>query len=266
VLIDRLFRSEAPCLAGVDVLCQGGKVSGYYTPGTFQQYAIGAANYVTPIPDGIDSAAAAPILCAGVTVYVALKKVRAQAGDWVVISGAGGGLGHLATQYASRAMGFRVIAIDHGAKEAIVKECGAEHFVDLAAFPGDDGGAAIAAHVKQLTDGLGAHAVVVCTAANVAYAQSISFLRFNGTVVCVGMPEGDLAPIANSAPLQMIAGQYTITGSTVGNRRDAIEALQFLARGIIKVHYETKKLEDLTETFERIHRGDLHGRVVLDLS
>lgn len=227
---------------------------------------LGPAYYVTPIPEGVDSAAAAPMLCAGVTVYSALKKSRAQPGNWVVIAGAGGGLGHLATQIASRGMGFRVIGIDHSSKEAIVKASGAEHFVDLTKFPRDDNGAAIAAHVKQLAGGLGAHAVVVCTAANVAYAQSVSFLRFNGTVVCVGMPEGDMVPIATASPLALIVGQYTITGSAVGNRREAIEVLDFVARGVIKTHYETKKLEDLTETFERMEKGELQGRVVLDLS
>jgi propanol-preferring alcohol dehydrogenase len=206
------------------------------------------------------------MLCAGVTVYSALKKSRAQPGDWVVISGAGGGLGHLATQFASRGMGFRVIGIDHGSKEAFVKESGAEHFIDITKFPRDDNGAAIAAHVKQLAGGLGAHAVIVCTAANVAYAQSITFLRFNGTVVCVGMPEGEMLPVASSSPLLMISSQFTITGSAVGNRREAIEALDFVARGIVKTHYETKKLEDLTEVFEQMKEGTLQGRVVVELS
>lgn len=72
------------------------KISGYYTPGTFQQYVLGPANYVTPIPDGLDSAAAAPLLCAGVTVYAGLRKANAESGNYVVIMGAGGGLGHLA--------------------------------------------------------------------------------------------------------------------------------------------------------------------------
>lgn len=75
------------------------KVSGYYTPGTFQQYVLGPANYVTPIPDGLDSAAAAPLLCAGVTVYSALRKANAESGNYVIIMGAGGGLGHLGVSH-----------------------------------------------------------------------------------------------------------------------------------------------------------------------
>jgi propanol-preferring alcohol dehydrogenase len=83
------------CLAGHDGVCFNQKISGYYTPGTYQEYCLGPANYVTPIPDGLASDMAAPMLCAGVTVYSALRKSTAQAGDWVVIMGAGGGLGEL---------------------------------------------------------------------------------------------------------------------------------------------------------------------------
>ena len=89
------------CLAGHDGVCFNQKVSGYYHPGTFQQYAISQASYVTPIPDSLDSAAAAPLLCAGVTVYSALRKSNTVSGEYVVLLGAGGGLGHLACQIAS---------------------------------------------------------------------------------------------------------------------------------------------------------------------
>ncbi|KAL1968495.1 hypothetical protein VTN77DRAFT_1705 [Rasamsonia byssochlamydoides] len=254
------------CLSGSDGLCFDQKISGYYTPGTFQQYALGPANYVTPIPDGLSSADAAPMLCAGVTVYAALKRSKAQPGDWVVILGAGGGLGHLACQLASRGMGFRVIGIDHGGKEELVRASGAEHFVDVTKFASSKD-SDIASHVKSLTSGgLGAHAVIVCTAANSAYAQSVRFLRFNGTVVCVGIPEGDLLPIASAAPGPIVSGQYTITGSAVGNRKDALETMEYAARGILKAHYQIEKMENLTSVFERMNRGELQGRVVLDLS
>lgn len=83
------------CLSGHDGVCFNQKVSGYYTPGTFQQYVLGPADYVTPVPEGLDSAAAAPMLCAGVTVYAALRKSTAKSGDWVVLLGSGGGLGML---------------------------------------------------------------------------------------------------------------------------------------------------------------------------
>lgn len=255
-----------PCQAGSDGLCFNQRVSGYYTPGTFQQYTLGPANYVTPIPDGLDSEQAAPMLCAGVTVYAGIKRSNTRPGQWIVISGAGGGLGHLAVQLASRGMGLRVIGVDHGSKEELVKASGAEHFVDVTKFPSDDKGEAIGAHVRSLADGLGAHGVVVCTSSNAAYAQSLPFLRFNGTLVCVGIPEHEPQAIATAFPGSMIGKHYTITGSAVGNRMDAIETLGFAARGIIKSHSRTEKMEALTSIFEDMANGKVQGRVVLDLT
>ncbi|KAJ5528870.1 hypothetical protein N7527_002263 [Penicillium freii] len=255
-----------PCQASSDGLCFNQKVSGYYTPGTFQQYTLGPANYVTPIPDGLDSAEAAPLLCAGITVYSALKRSNAQPGQWVVVSGAGGGLGHLAVQLASRGMGLRVIGIDHGSKEGLVQESGAEHFVDITQFPRDDDGAALTKHVHSLADGLGAHAAIVCTAVNAAYAQALPLLRFNGTLVCVGLPENAPQAIATAFPVSMIGKQWTITGSAVGNRKEAIETMEFAARGVIKVHYRSEKMDALTGVFKEMEEGKLQGRVVLDLS
>lgn len=258
------YHSE-PCQAGSDGLCFNQKVSGYYTPGTFQQYTLGPANYVTPIPDGLDSAEAAPLLCAGVTVYSALKRSNARPGQWVVISGAGGGLGHIAVQLASRGMGLRVIGIDHGSKEELVKESGAEHFIDITQFPKDQG-ESLTKHVQSLTDGLGAHAAIVCTAANAAYAQALPLLRFNGTLVCVGIPENEPQAIATAFPFAMINKHATITGSAVGNRTEAIETMEFAARGIIKAHYRLEKMEALTDIFQEMAEGRVQGRVVLDLS
>ncbi|ESZ98269.1 putative alcohol dehydrogenase [Sclerotinia borealis F-4128] len=268
-----------PCLAGKDGVCFNQKISGYYYPGTFQQYALAPANYVTPIPDALDSKDAAPLLCAGVTTgrpppqvgeahrtfefrYSALRKSDAESGQWVVIAGAGGGLGHLACQIGSRGMAMRIIGIDHGSKEELVKECGAEVFIDLTKF--DD--KAIAEEVKRVTGGLGASAVIVCTASNRAYAQALSFLRFGGTLVCVGMPEGDSQPIATSFPAAMVAQEWKIKGSSVGNQREALEVLEMAARGIIKTRIRMEKMENLTEVFKEMSEGKMQGRVVLDLA
>lgn len=163
-------------------------------------------------------------------------------------------------------MGLRVIGIDHGSKEELVKSSGAEHFVDITKFPKDDQGAAMSKHVKSLADGLGVHAVIVCTAANAAYAQALPLLRFNGTVVCVGIPEHDPQAIATAFPSTFINSHATITGSAVGNRTEAIETLNFAARGVIKSHYRTEKMEALTSVFQEMEDGKLQGRVILDLS
>jgi propanol-preferring alcohol dehydrogenase len=264
------------CRAGMDASCFSGvslsdpeehphswptpqKVSGYYTPGTFQQYVLSPANYVTPIPDALDSAAAAPLLCAGVTVYAGLRKANAESGNFVVISGAGGGLGHLAVQFSARGIGHRVIGIDHSSKKDLVLESGAEHFIPV------DGTDDLAEAVKSLTNGLGAHAVVVCTASNAAYAGSVDLLRFGGRVVCVGIPEGDLVPIQSANPSVMVAKALEIVGSAVGTRKQAIETMEFAARGIVKTHFRTEKMDKLTSVFEEMHKGELKGRVVLEL-
>ncbi|KAI9731038.1 MAG: hypothetical protein M1834_005501 [Cirrosporium novae-zelandiae] len=250
------------CLEYEDGICFNQKISGYYTPGTFQQYVLGPANYITPIPEELSSADAAPMLCAGVTTYSALKKSGAKPGQWVIISGAGGGLGHIAVQLAAKGMGFRVLGIDHGSKAQFVKDSGAEAFIDITAHDDES----IVDEVKGHTGGLGAKAVIVCTASNRAYAQAIDMLRFGGTLVCVGMPEGDPVPIAKSYPAAMVFKHATITSSAVGDRMEAIEALDFAARGIVKTHHRIEKMEKLTEVFKEMEAQKLQGRVVLDLS
>jgi propanol-preferring alcohol dehydrogenase len=139
-------------------------------------------NHVTPIPKGISSAEAASILCAGVTTYRALKYSGAQHGDWVVLPGAGGGLGHLAVQYA-RARGLRVIAIDSGEeKRELCEKLGAEVWLDFAKTKD------IVSAIRDATDGLGAHAAVVTAATGAAYQQAIDYLRPGGTLMAVGLP------------------------------------------------------------------------------
>ncbi|EXJ78133.1 alcohol dehydrogenase [Capronia epimyces CBS 606.96] len=232
----------APCLAGVDGLCINSTVSGYFRPGTFQQYVVGAADYVTPIPEGLSSASAAPMLCAGVTMYDALKKAQVKGGEWVVISGAGGGLGHIGVQIAARGLGLRVIGIDHGSKRGLVEASGAEHFLDFQQFAGDD----IVAEVVRLT-GIGAHAALVANTSNKVYEQALHYLRFNGTLVCVGVPEGVAQPIASCKPGYLMVRQLTVAGACVGNRRDAQEVLDFAARGVVDPHHTLVHLDKLTE-------------------
>lgn len=128
-------------------------------------------------------------------------------------------------------MGFRMIGIDAGEKEELAKTCGAEFFFDVSKFSRDaEGNKKLAEEVKKATGGAGAQGVVVCTASNGAYAQGLSFLKFGGTLVCVGVPEGDPVPIGGADPATMLVQQLNIRGSAVGNRKDAIETLQMAAR------------------------------------
>lgn len=95
--------------------------------------------------------------------------------------------------------------------------------------------------------------------------RGIDLLRFGGTLVCVGLPEGDLKAISTAYPQVLIAKAQKIVGVAVGNRKEAIETLDLAARGVIKTHFRTEKMDKLTEIFEQMHNGELNGRVVLDL-
>jgi propanol-preferring alcohol dehydrogenase len=207
------------CVTGNETVCFKQQNTGYSVDGTFGQYAIATASHSVAIPDALDYDQAAPILCAGVTAYKALKVSEARAGDFVTIIGAGGGLGHLAIQYA-KAMGLRVIAIDVGDDK--MKYCmglGAEFAVD-ASKPD------AAAQVMKYTKG-GSH-VVCCFATNPkAFKLSIDVSRRLGTVVAVGLPAGDF-----SCPVfDIVLKRVTICGSIVGDRQDMKEAISFASRG-----------------------------------
>lgn len=233
------------------------RLASYYTPGTFAEYVLSPANYVTPIPEKLASADAAPMLCAGLTTYSALRKCKAKSGEWVAISGAGGGLGHLAVQIAAHAMAYRVIGIDHGSKEIFVKDCGAEVFIDMTNFSDE----AIANEVKRVTGGLGASAVILCAGSNKAYGQALSMLSFGGVMVCVGMPEGQPVPISTACPGIIAAANAHIIGSTIGSQREAIEVLDFAARGIVKTRIRVEKIDKLEEVFRQMHDRTLEGRM-----
>ncbi|KAF9649264.1 mannitol-1-phosphate dehydrogenase [Thelephora ganbajun] len=166
------------CRKGLEQDCVKAKNSGFSVDGTFSEYVVSWVNHVTPIPEGFPSADAASILCAGVTVYRAIKHSQTEQGDWIVLPGAGGGLGHLAVQYAV-ARGLRVIAVD---KKNLVFSLGAEAWIDFKETQD------LVADIKRITGGLGAHSAVVTTAAPSGYAQAIDYLRPGGTLMAVGLP------------------------------------------------------------------------------
>ncbi|KAL6229336.1 hypothetical protein BDW75DRAFT_245829 [Aspergillus navahoensis] len=248
-----------PCMDGFDNKCKKRKVAGFKTPGTFQQYIVTDPRYATPIPDGLSSAAAAPLLCGGVTVWSALVEANCKLGNWLGISGAGGGLGHLAVQYG-KALGLRVLAIDHGSKKDYCLEIGADAFVDFTQFNDDE----LAAQVKQVTDG-GCHSLLVCNASSRAYDQALDLLRYAGTLVCVGIPERDVHPIKGTEPWKIITGLYKIKGAVTGNRIQAVECLQPAAQGIVRPSLRIEPMSKLTQIFEDLKAGKINGRTVLDL-
>ncbi|CAK7204870.1 hypothetical protein SEUCBS139899_007632 [Sporothrix eucalyptigena] len=246
------------CLVGGESSCTSAKISGYMTPGTFQQYCITSAQYATKIPDSLDLAEAAPLMCGGVSVYAGLKRSGVQLGDWVVVSGAGGGLGHLAIQYA-RAMGARVVAIDAGSKNEFCRTLGADEFVDYSKFDGDG----LAQHIHKVTSG-GAKVALICAASGKAYSQAPHWLCFRGCIIALGIP-GESVGQALSI-FQFVSLELKLIGVKTGSRLEVKECLDIAARGLVKTKLQLRKLEELESVFHEMHAGKVIGRVVLDLS
>ncbi|OQU94375.1 Alcohol dehydrogenase GroES-like domain-containing protein [Cladophialophora immunda] len=247
------------CLNGVDeVHCIAQMNSGFSVPGTFQQYCLADSRYTSKIPDGVKDEEAGPIMCGGVTAYVACKRSSVKPGQWIVLPGAGGGLGHFAIQYA-RAMGMRVIAIDGGeAKGKLCKELGAEAFIDFQTTKD------IAAEIMKITT-YGAHGVIVTAATREAYGSAPSFLRPSGTVVAVGLPK-DATVVAGAPPIMLALRRLNVVGSVVGSMKDVEEALDFTARGLVKPILTRGKLADLDQFIDKLVKGQVAGRVVLEVA
>nr|BAV14014.1 mannitol-1-phosphate dehydrogenase [Pholiota microspora] len=228
---------------------------GFKLDGTFQEYAVSYCNYVTPIPEGLDGASATPLLCAGLTVYKALKQTNLGVGQWVAISGAGGGLGHLAVQYAV-AMGLRVLAIDTGEeKKKLCLSLGAEKWVDFKESTN------LIADVQAAADGMGPEAAVIAAGDARPFNQAVMYLRLKGTLVCVGMPAGNALL---SFPITLlIAKSLTIVGSSIGNQQDIAEALRIAVLGKVKCQYEVRKLEDINDVLKDLEAGKIAGRIVI---
>lgn len=240
------------CLAGWETLCLEQKNSGYSVNGSFAQYALGQADYLGRLPKNLSFTDAAPILCAGVTTYKGLKLTGTKPGEWVVISGAGG-LGHVAIQYA-KAMGLHVAAVDLGPeKMALARKLGAEITIDAKT---QDPPAEIQRQIG------GAQGVLVTAVSPIAFKQAVGMLRRGGTCVLNGLPAGDF-PVSI---FDMVLNGFTIRGSIVGTRLDLEEALTFAAEGKVKATIETLPLGSINDVFERMKKGQVNGRVVLEIA
>jgi propanol-preferring alcohol dehydrogenase len=241
------------CLQAWETVCASAQYGGYTRDGGFAEYIIADPNYVARIPSNLVSAAAAPLICAGVTSYKGIKETMARPGQWIVISGIGG-LGHLAVQYA-RAMGLHVCGVDiDDRKLAHATLLGADAVVN-AKHPD-----AVAAVIK-LTNG-GAHGVLITAPSLPAFKQGVAMTRKTGTCVLVGIPPGEFP-----TPLfDVVANCITIRGSFVGTRSDMVEALAFAADGKVKADIELQPLSAINQVFERLKHGEVASRVVLDFT
>ncbi|RAQ51263.1 alcohol dehydrogenase [Aspergillus flavus] len=216
--------------------CPNQSNSGRNVPGTFQQYIVSPADFVSIIAEELEPEAVAPLLCAGLTMYGALNKLHkfCQKGDWVVIMGAGGGLGHLGIQIGKE-MGYNIIAVDSATKQDICMKSGAAAFVD---FRND-----VEKEVQNLTDGAGAHAVVVVVGLASAYNQALRLLRPLGTLVCVGLPSQDYRmPIS---PLYCVNRGIHVVGSCVGTEEEMQDLLRMAAAGRVSTHYQVFELMEV---------------------
>jgi propanol-preferring alcohol dehydrogenase len=241
------------CLAARETVCAGAQFGGYTKNGGFAEYILADPNYVAHIPAGLSAVDAAPLICAGITSYKGIKETQAKPGEWIVVSGIGG-LGHLAVQYA-RAMGLRVCAVDvDDGKLAHATKLGADAMVN--AKQGDP-----IAKVMEITGG-GAHGVLITAPSLPAFKQGVGFTRKWGTCVLVGIPPGEFP-----MPLfDVVANCITVRGSFVGTRKDMAEALAFAVNGRVKADIELQPLSAINLVFERLAKGEVPSRVVLDFS
>ncbi|MEZ0164006.1 alcohol dehydrogenase AdhP [Kineococcus sp. LSe6-4] len=240
------------CRTGWETLCESQSNGGYSVNGSFAEYMLVDSRFAARIPEGADPVAVAPVLCAGVTVYKGLKMTEARPGQWVTVSGIGG-LGHIAVQYAV-AMGLHVAAVDvDDAKLDLARRHGAEVTVNARTHD--------PAEVVQAATG-GTHGVLVTAVHPAAFGQALGVARRGATIVFNGLPPGD-----SPAPIfDIVLKGLTIRGSIVGTREDLAEALDFYARGTIHPTTSVEPLSAVNDVLERMARGGIDGRVVLDLT
>ncbi|MDD2876757.1 MAG: alcohol dehydrogenase AdhP [Acidiphilium sp.] len=240
------------CVGGWETLCESQQNTGYSVNGGFADYAIADPAFVGHLPKNLGFIEIAPVLCAGVTVYKGLKMTECRPGNWVVITGIGG-LGHMAVQYAI-AMGFNVAAVDvDDAKLELARHLGAS--VTVNARKVDP-----VAQIRHETGG--AHGVLVTAVSPKAFEQALGFVRRGGTVALNGLPAGDFPlPI-----FDVVLNGITVRGSIVGTRLDLQEALEFAAAGKVKATVAAEKIENINDVFSRMHKGQIEGRIVLDMN
>ncbi len=237
-----------PCRKGQFMQCVNLQVPSWNYPGGFAESVIVPRTALARIPDGLSFAEAAPMGCAGVTTYNALRHTRAVAGDRVAVLGIGG-LGHLGIQWA-RAMGFETVAIARGAGKADdAKELGAHHYVD-----------STAGNVAEALQTLGGVQVVLATAANsAAMAATVGGLAPQGELVIVGATFDPL-PIA---PGDLLFGNFSVTGHPSGTSADVEDTLHFALLSGVRARIEERPLAEAAEAYAAMDEGRARYRMVL---
>lgn len=236
------------CRKGNFITCLNGKVPSWQYPGGYAESVTVPATALARIPSELSDAEAAPMGCAGVTTFNALRHTKALPGDRVAILGVGG-LGHLGLQF-SRAMGFETIAINRGtAKKEDALKLGAHHYID-----------ATAGDVSQSLKDLGGVAVVLATAGNSqAMAATVDGLQPHGELVTIGVtPE----PLSIS-PLQLINSSLSISGHASGTAKEIEDTMQFAVLTGVRTWIEKLPLSQAAEGYAALEQGRAHYRTVL---
>jgi D-arabinose 1-dehydrogenase-like Zn-dependent alcohol dehydrogenase len=239
-----------PCRHGDFVNCKNEKITAITHDGGYAEYMISPAEAVAAIPDELSAADAAPLLCAGITVYNALRNSGARAGDLVAVQGIGG-LGHLGIQYA-RQMGFRTFAIGRGKdKEALARKLGAAHYIDSGA--GDP-----AAELQKF----GGAKIILATAPDSKSMSSVfNGLSSRGKLLVVGATADPIAV----TPLQLIMGSKGLQGWASGTAMDSEDTLNFSALSGVRPMIEKYPLEKAADAYQQMITGKARFRVVLTM-
>ncbi|PPA58826.1 alcohol dehydrogenase AdhP [Micromonospora chalcea] len=239
----------AYCVTGWETLCESQRNTGYSIDGAHAEYAVASARYAVRVPDGVDPFEAAPLTCAGVTTYKAVKVAGVRPGERVAIFGIGG-LGHLAQQYA-QIFGAETVAVDVTAEKLeLATSLGAAHTVD----------AATTDPVERITALGGVDVAIVLAASPRVIEQAHRSLRRGGRLVLVSLP----ADNAVTLPVfETVLKGITVLGSIVGTRADLAEVFALHAAGRTRVAYETCKLDDINDAVDDVLAGRVAARLVL---
>jgi D-arabinose 1-dehydrogenase-like Zn-dependent alcohol dehydrogenase len=238
------------CRRGDFGMCTNRKVTGIDFDGGYAEYMIAPVEALAAIPDDLPAEEAGPFMCAGVTVFNALRNSGARAGDVVAVQGIGG-LGHLGVQYARR-MGFQTVALGRGKdKEPLARELGAHHYIDSEA--GDT--------VAELQK-LGGARVILATAPSAkAISAVVEGLAVNGNLL---IPAAPTDPLTTSV-LPLIMGRRSVSGWYSGTARDSQDTLEFSALTGVHPMIEKYPLSRVADAYEQMHSGKVRFRVVLTM-
>jgi propanol-preferring alcohol dehydrogenase len=239
------------CVKGHETYCLHPTFTGYTVDGGYREYSIANADYVGIVPTGVDPLDAAPLTCAGVTTYAAVKAAKVGPSDLVGVVGIGG-LGHLGIQYARIAGAFTVAIDVDETKLELAKRLGADHVINAATHD-------VVEEMRKLG---GADAVVSTAATPEPLRAAFTALRPTGRLVLVGLPAHNEFPL----PIfETVLRGVQVIGSLVGTREDLAEVFELHAGGRTTVELETRRLEQINEAFAEILRGSVPARLVLDL-